>query len=72
MRETTLQSGRSMRKEREETSVGTRALIFLQPVMKSMVREAVPLQPMKVCGKTEMHPMEDPKPQQVDVFSRKV
>lgn len=51
---------------------GTRALIFLQPVLKTMVREVVSPQPMKVRGRAEIHPVEDPKPQQMDVWLRKM
>ncbi|GAB0205849.1 acid sphingomyelinase-like phosphodiesterase 3b [Grus japonensis] len=41
---------------------GTRAEIPLQPLEKTMVRQAVPLQPMEVHGEADIHlqPMEDP------------
>ena len=48
---------------------GTGAEIPLQPVGKTMVRQAVPLQPMDVRGGADIHlqPVEDPTPEQVDV-----
>ncbi|GAB0210172.1 hypothetical protein GRJ2_003483000 [Grus japonensis] len=48
---------------------GTRAEIPLQPVEKTIVRQAVPLQPMEVNGGADIHlqPLEDPTPEQVDV-----
>ena len=41
---------------------GATAEIPLQPVVKTMVRQAVPLQPMEVNGGADIHlqPMEDP------------
>ena len=41
---------------------GARAEIPLQPVVKTMVRQAVPLQPMEVYGGADIHlqPVEDP------------
>ena len=47
---------------------GAGAEIPLQPVVKTMVKQAVPLQPMKVDGGADTHlqPMEDPKPEQVN------
>jgi len=47
---------------------GARAAIPLQPVMKTTVRQAVPLQPMEVRGGADihLHPLEDPTPEQVD------
>jgi len=60
-------------------SSGARAETFpLQPVMKTMVRQAVSLQPTEVCGGADLHlqpmevcggadphlqPMEDPMPE---------
>jgi len=43
--------------------------IPLQPVMKTMVRQAVPLQPMGVHSQADIHlqPMEDPMLEQVDI-----
>ena len=42
--------------------------IPLQPVVKTMVRQVVPLQPMDVHGGADIHlqPVEDPAPEQVD------
>ena len=47
---------------------GTGAEIPLQPVGKTMVRQAVPLQPMEVHSGADIHlqPVEDPMPEQVD------
>ena len=47
---------------------GAGAEIPLQPVVKTMVRQAVPLQPMEVHGGADIHlqPVEDPMPEQVD------
>ena len=47
---------------------GAGAEIPLQPVGKTMVRQAVPLQPMEVHGGADIHlqPVEDPTPKQVD------
>ena len=47
---------------------GAGAEIPLQPVGKTMVRQVVPLQPMKVHGGASIHlqPVEDPTPEQVD------
>ncbi|GAB0181351.1 hypothetical protein GRJ2_000600400 [Grus japonensis] len=44
------------------------AEISLQPVKKTMVRQAVPLQPMEVHGGADIHlqPMEDPMLEQVE------
>ncbi|PKU39468.1 protein pxr1-like [Limosa lapponica baueri] len=51
---------------------GVRAEIPLQPVVKTMVRQAVPLQPMEGNGGTDIHlqPMEDPTLEQVDTRRR--
>ena len=51
---------------------GTGAEIPLQPVVKTMVRQAVPLQPVEVHGGADTHlqPMEDPMPEQVDARRR--
>ncbi|KAM9591242.1 uncharacterized protein ACIBXB_006115 [Morphnus guianensis] len=48
---------------------GAEAEIPLQPVVKTMVRQVVPLQPMEVNGGADIHlqPLEDPTPEQVDV-----
>ncbi|GAB0207612.1 acid sphingomyelinase-like phosphodiesterase 3b [Grus japonensis] len=47
---------------------GAGAEIPLQPVVKTMVRQAIPLQPMEVHGGADIHlqPVEDPMPEQVD------
>ncbi len=44
------------------------AKIPLQPVVKTMVEQVVPLQPMEVHGGAEIHlqPVEDPTPEQVE------
>ena len=46
---------------------GTRAEIPLQPVVKTLVRQAVPLQSREVHGGADIHlqPVEDPTPEQV-------
>ena len=48
---------------------GTRAEIPLQPVVKTLVRQAVPLQPMVVHSGADIHlqPKEDPTLKHVDV-----
>jgi len=47
---------------------GTRAEIPLQPMKKTMVRQAVPLQPLEVHSGADIHlqPMEDSMSEQVD------
>ncbi|OPJ89134.1 hypothetical protein AV530_016360 [Patagioenas fasciata monilis] len=47
---------------------GTRAEIPLQPMVKTMGRQAVPLQPMEVQSGADIHlqPIEDPMPEQMD------
>ncbi|GAB0209175.1 AN1-type zinc finger protein 5-like [Grus japonensis] len=47
---------------------GARAEIPLQPVVKTMVKQAVPLQPVEVNGKADirLQPVEDPMPEQVE------
>ena len=47
---------------------GTGAEIPHQPVIKTMVRQAIPLQPMEVHSGADLHlqPMQDPTPEQVD------
>jgi len=47
---------------------GASAEIPLQPMVKTTVRQAVPLQPMEVHGEADLHlqPVEDPRPEQVD------
>ena len=68
MRETTLQTPRSVKKEGEEVlQAPEHREIPLQPVGKTMVRQAVPLQPMEVHSGADIHlqPMEDPTLEQV-------
>jgi len=69
LRETTLKTPKSVKK----VVVGggapdTKAEIPLQPMVKTMVRQDVPLQPMEVRGGADIHlqPMEDHMPDQVD------
>ncbi|KAK4810722.1 hypothetical protein QYF61_007696 [Mycteria americana] len=52
----------------EEGAPGTGAEIPLQPVVKTMVRQTIPLQPMEVNGGAYIHlqPVEDPTTKQVD------
>ena len=69
MRETTPQTPRSVKKEEEEVlQAPEQREIPLQPVVKTVVRQAVPLQPMEVHGGADIHlqPVEDPMPEQVD------
>ena len=68
MRETTLQTSRSVKKG-GGGAPGARADIPLQPMVKTMVRQAVPLQPREVHGGADIHlqPGEDPMLEQVDV-----
>ena len=51
-----------------EAAPDTRAEIPLQPVVKTMVTQAVPLQPLEVNGGADLHlqPREDPMPEEVD------
>ena len=51
---------------------GAGAEIPLQPGGKTMVRQAVPRQPMEVHGGADLHlqPMEDPTPEQGDARRR--
>ena len=59
MRGTTLQTPRSVQKEGVLQALEQ---IRLQPMEKTMVRQAVPLQPMEDDGGADIHlqPMEDP------------
>jgi len=61
MREITLQTPRSVKKEGEEVLQAPEQ-IPLQHVEQTMVSQAVPLQPMEVLGGAEIHlqPKEDP------------
>ena len=49
-------------------SPGAGAEIPLQPMVKTMVKQAVALQPMEVNGGADIHlqPVEDPTPEQMD------
>jgi len=51
---------------------GTGPEILLQFVVKTMVRQAAPVQPMEVHGGADLHlrPVEDPKQEQVDAQRR--
>ena len=51
---------------------GAKAEISPQPMMKTMVRQAVPLQPMEVHGGADLHlqPMENSTLEQVDACRR--
>ncbi|KAK4819386.1 hypothetical protein QYF61_003657 [Mycteria americana] len=72
----TIQRSEKMRNNSADTKVseegegggapGTRAEIPLQPLVQTMVRQAVPLQPMEVHGGADIHlqTMEDPMPEQ--------
>ncbi|CAM9633173.1 unnamed protein product, partial [Bubo scandiacus] len=48
---------------------GAREEIPLQPMVQTLVRQIVPLQPMEVNGGADLHlqPMEDPMLDQVDI-----
>jgi len=72
VRETTLQTPRSVKKEGGGGAAGIGAEIPLQPVMKTMVRQAVPLEFMEVHGGAEIHlqPVEDPTLEQVGAQRR--
>ena len=67
MRERTLQTPRSVKKEGEEV-LQSPEQIPLQPVVKTMVKQVVPLQPVEVHGGAhiQLQPAEDPTPEQVD------
>ena len=72
MRENTLQDTKVSEEGRGGGAPGAGADIPLQPMGKTMVRQAVPLQPMEVHGGADLHlqPMEDPMPEQVDARRR--
>lgn len=55
------------RQERGGSAPGTRAEVPLQLVMKTMVMQVIPLQPVEDRGKTNIHlqPMKDPTLEQV-------
>ena len=62
---------RSVKKEGEEV-LQVPEQIPLQPVVKTLVRQAVPLQPMEVHSGADIHlqPVEDPTTEQVDAQRR--
>jgi len=62
VRKTTLHTPRSAKKEGEEVLQMLEQKFPLQPVMKTMVRQAVPLHPMEVHGRADIYlqPIEDP------------
>jgi len=66
VKETTLQTPRSVKKEWEEVLQAPEQRVFL--CNKTMVRQAVPLKPTEVHGGADLHlqPMQDPTPEQVD------
>jgi len=72
MRETTLQTLRSVKKEEEEVLQALEQSFPVQSVMKTMVRQVVPLQSMEVHDGADIHlqSMEDPMPEQVDTQRR--
>ena len=57
---------------REESAPGAGAEIPLQPMVKTVVRQAAPLQPVEVNSGADIHlqPVEDPTPEQVDAQRR--
>jgi len=55
VRETTLQTPRSVKKEGEEVLQAPKQSLPLQLVLKTMVRQAVPLQPMEIHGGADLH-----------------
>jgi len=55
VKETTLQTPRSVKKEREEVLKTLEQSLPLQPEVKTMVRQVVPLQPMEVHGRVDSH-----------------
>ena len=56
MRETTLQTLRSVKKEEEEVLQALEQSFPVQSVMKTMVRQVVPLQSMEVHSGADIHP----------------
>lgn len=69
VRERTLQTTRSVKKELGGGSPSAKAEIPLQPVKKTMVTQVVSLQPMEDHAAADIHsqPVEDPSLEQVDV-----
>ena len=73
MRETTLQTLRSVKKDGGGGAPDAGVEIFpLQPVKTTMLRQAVPLQPMEVHSGVDLHlqPLEDPITEQGDARRR--
>ena len=72
MRETTLQTPRSVQKEGEEVLQALEQRFPPQPMVKTMVRQAVPLKPMEVHSGADLHlqPGEEPTREQVDTRRR--
>jgi len=68
MKETTLQTPRSVKNKLEEMLKTLEQSVPLQLVMKTMVRQAVPLQPMEVHGGADPPAAHgrDPTPEHVD------
>jgi len=65
VRETVLQTPRSVKKEGEEVLQAPEQTLPCSLWRKTLVRQAVPLQPMEVHGGADLHlqPMEDPTPE---------
>ena len=55
MRETTLQTPRSVKNEGEEVLETSEQSLPLQLVLKTMARQVVPLQPMEVHSEADLH-----------------
>jgi len=55
VRETTLQTSRSVKKEGEEVLEAPEQSLPLQLVMKTMVKQVAPLQPIKVHSGADIH-----------------
>jgi len=68
VRATTLQTPRSVKKEGEEVFQEPKQRFPLQPMVKTMVQQAVPLQPLEVhCGADiHLQSKEVPMPEQVN------
>jgi len=73
VKETTMQTPKLVKKEGKEVLHALEQRLVLhaleQPMVKTMVSQAVPLQPMEVRGGADIHlqPTEDPTPEQVGV-----
>ncbi|GAB0177996.1 AN1-type zinc finger protein 5-like [Grus japonensis] len=68
VRGTTLQTPRSVKKEGRRLLQAPEQRSPCSPLVKTMVRQAVPLQPMEDDGGADIHlqPVENPTPEQVD------